>query len=589
MKLNLNSTPPGGFTLYDYPGSEGRAGRVAPPHDRTADIPVSRFADFPVGPANKAKLALAAFRRPAGWKARDTAARNVCATLSPDALSVLLPSTAGRWLPGLALALALALALVVLAGCTAGPNYQAPKIAAPAQWQAPLAGGETNPAPAVVAWWRLFHDPQLDSLMDRAVSSNLDLRIAGARVREARAQYQTVAADLQPTVETSGSYARQRQSQHQPLIGSLPLPAGVPFENNVYQAGFDAAWEMDVFGGTRRAVEAGRAEVAAAEFGRRNTLVTLLAEVGRNYAALRGHQRRLAIANENIQAEEEVLAIARDRFQHGLTSELDVQQAATLLATTRAEIPTLATLIQTAIHRLGVLVARPPGALAEELSPTAPLPVGPPEVPVGLPSDLLLRRPDIRQAERALAAATAGIGVARADLFPKFSLTGAAGLQSVSTGDWFTAGSRFWSVGPTVQWRIFDAGRIRANIRVQDARQEQALALYEQTVLTAFEEVEDALVAYAQEQVRRRSLTEALASSRDSLHLARQLYDHGLTGFINVLEAERSLHQAEDALAQSDQAVTQQLIALYKALGGGWEIEKCPGADRPPTEAVPPV
>jgi NodT family efflux transporter outer membrane factor (OMF) lipoprotein len=463
-----------------------------------------------------------------------------------------------------------ALALALAGGCAVGPNYQPPQAPAPAAWEAALAGGETNQTPAA-AWWRTFHDPQLDSLIDRAVAANLDLRIAGARVREARAQYQIVAADLQPTVGTSGSYARQRQSQNQPLIGALPLPAGIPFENNVYQAGFDAAWELDVFGGTRRAAEAGRAEVAAAEFGRRGTLVTLLAEVGRNYVELRGRQRRLVIATENIRAEEESLAIARDRFQNGLTSDLDVQQAATLLAATRAEIPTIETGIQACIHRLGVLLGQPPGALSAELSPAAPIPGAPPVVPVGLPSALLLRRSDVRQAERQLAAATAGIGVATADLFPKFSLTGADGFQSVSASDWFTAGSRFWSVGPTVQWKIFDAGRIRANIRVQDARQEEALATYEAVVLGAFEETEDLLVAYAKEQTRHRWLADAAASSQDSLHLARQLYDHGLTGFINVLEAERSTYQAQDALAQSDQAVTQDLIALYKALGGGWE------------------
>lgn len=195
---------------------------------------------------------------------------------------------------------------------------------------------------------------------------------------------------------------------------------------------------------------------------------------------------------------------------------------------------------------------------------------------MGLPSDLLRRRPDVQLAERQLAAATANIGVATADLFPKFSLTGVAGFQSVSASDWFTEGSRFWSVGPTVQWKIFDAGRIRANIRVQNARQEQALAAYEKTALTAFEEVENALVAYAKEQVRRRSLEDAVQCSQDSLHLANQLYANGLSNFINVLDAERSLYQTEDALVQSDQSVTQNLIALYKALGGGWEKAAAP-------------
>jgi len=434
-----------------------------------------------------------------------------------------------------------------------------------------MTGGETNLEPSIASWWKSFNDPQLDSLVERAVRTNQDLRIAEARVREARALYRIASSQLWPTVDAGGSYARQNQSKNQPVLGSLPMPQGIPYENNVYQAGFDASWEVDVFGGNRRGVEAGKAEVAAAEFGRRNVLVTLLGEVARNYVELRGCQRRLEIATNNLKTQEEALALTQDRFKNGLTSDLDVQQAATLLANTRAVIPTLESGIQGYIHRLGVLLGQPPEALLAELSAPAAIPSSPPEVPVGLPSELLRRRPDVQQAERQLAASTARIGVATADLFPKFSLTGVAGFESTSASDWFAGGSKFWSLGPTVQWRIFDAGRIRANIRVQNARQEQALAAYEETVLMSFEDVENSLVAYAKEQIRRRSLEDAVNSSQDSLHLANQLYSNGLASFINVLDAERSLYQAEDALAVSDKAVTQNLISLYKALGGGWE------------------
>ena len=277
------------------------------------------------------------------------------------------------------------------------------------------------------------------------------------------------------------------------------------------------------------------------------------------------------IAGENLGAQARALTLTRDRFAQGLTSDLDVEQAGTLLATTRADIPTLETGLQAAIHRLGILLARPPGALEAELADPAPIPAAPPVVPVGLPSELLLRRPDVQRAERQLAAATADIGVATADLFPKFFLTGTAGFESVSAGDWFSAGSRFWSAGPTVQWRIFDAGRIRANIRIQNARQEQALAAYEQTVLTAFEEVENGLVAYANEQVRRRALAEAVGTSQKSLDLANKLYANGLTDFLHVLDAERSLYQAQDALVQADRTVATDVVSLYKSLGGGWE------------------
>jgi multidrug efflux system outer membrane protein len=452
-----------------------------------------------------------------------------------------------------------------------GPDYHQPKLNAPPQWTESMAGGETNAAMATADWWKNFHDSELDSLIDLAVRSNLDLRMAQARVREARAQYGIASADLWPTLDGSSSYARQRQSEHQPILGSLPLPPGVPFENDVYQAGFDAAWEIDVFGGKRRAKEAAGAQVSASEFGRRDVLITLLGDVARNYVDLRGYQGRLAIAHENIEAQEKVLAITRDRFEKGLSSDLDVQQASTVLATTRAEVPTLESSIQTSTHRLEVLMGQQPGSLQTELSQASPIPAQPPIVPVGLPSELLLRRPDIRQAERQLAAATANIGVAKADLFPKFFLTGAAGLQSVNTSDWFDSGSRFWSVGPTMQWRIFDAGRIRSNIKVQTARQDEALASYEQTVLTGFEEVENGLVLYAKEQVRRRSLQDAVASSQKSLDTANQLYANGLTDFLRVLDAERSLYQAQDALVQSDRTISANLISLYKSLGGGWE------------------
>jgi outer membrane protein, multidrug efflux system len=466
-------------------------------------------------------------------------------------------------------ALTLIFGLCFLSGCAVGPDYHQPKVSAPAHWSEPLAGGETNSTMETAKWWTNFNDSELDSLVGRAVRSSLDLRIAQARVREARAQYGIASADLWPIVDASGSYARALESRHQPLLSSISKRT--PFENNVYQAGFDASWEIDVFGGKRRARQAAGAQVSASEFGRRDVLITLLGDVARNYVDLRGYQQRLAIANENIEAQEKTLAITRDRFAKGLSRDLDVQQASTVLATTRAEVPTLESSVQTATHRLEVLLGQQPGTLQAELSERSAIPMQQPQVPVGLPSELLLRRPDIRRAERELAAATANIGVAKADLFPKFFLTGAAGFESVSASDWFTSGSKFWSIGPTMQWRIFDAGRIRANIKVQNARQEEALAAYEQTVLTAFEDVENGLVFYAKEQVRRRSLQDAVVSSQKSLETADKLYTNGLADFLSVLDAERSLYQAQDALVQSDRTISANLISLYKALGGGWE------------------
>ena len=469
---------------------------------------------------------------------------------------------------------AVALLAFLAGGCanipSVGPDYHKPNVSAPAQWN-PLAGGETNSAAATAAWWKNFHDVALDSLIERAACSNLDLKIAQTRVREARAHYRMTAHDFWPTVDAAGSYARNRQSEHQPVLGSLPMPPGVPFENDVYQAGFDASWEIDVFGGKRRATESARAQVAAAQFGEREVLVTLLGEVARNYVEARGYQRRLEIARDNIRAQEQSLAIVQNRFTNGLTSDLDVQQASTVLATTRAVVPALETALAASIHRLGVLLGQTPESLETELATVAPIPAAPPVAPVGLPSELLLRRPDVALAERQLAAATANIGVAKADLFPKFYLTGVAGFESISADDWFKSGSRFWSVGPAVQWRIFDAWRIRANIKIQNARQEQALANYENTALLAFEDAENALTAYAKEQIRRQQLEAAVKSSEESLRLANQLYANGLSNFINVLDAERSLYQAQDALVQSDRTISANLIALYKSLGGGWE------------------
>jgi NodT family efflux transporter outer membrane factor (OMF) lipoprotein len=311
--------------------------------------------------------------------------------------------------------------------------------------------------------------------------------------------------------------------------------------------------------------------VAAAEYSRRDVLVTVLAEVAREYVAARAYQRRLAVVASNIYVQEQILALTQELFAKGLTGELDVQESKSLLATTQSQVPALQTGFSAAVYRLGLLLGQPPGALLEEMDAAAPIPAAPPAVPLGLPSDLLQRRPDVQQAERELAAATARIGVAVSDLYPKFSLTGTVGLQSVSAGDWFTAGSRFWTVGPTVQWRLFETGRIRAAVRVQNARVEQALAAYEESMLSAFTDVETALTAYAREQIRRQSLIQAAQAGEQSVALATDLYQHGLADFLRVLEAQRSLYQSQDALAQRDQAVSADLIALYKALGGGWE------------------
>jgi outer membrane protein, multidrug efflux system len=458
-----------------------------------------------------------------------------------------------------------------LSGCIVGPDYHPAPVSAPPTWISPVSAGLVSSTTAPVTWWVTFNDVELDSLIQRAAQSNLDLRVAEARLRQARAVRSGSAADFWPAISASGAAARARQSQNQPFFGALPLPPNFPFEYSVYQLGFDASWEIDLFGGKRRALEAATADWQGAIEARNDAMVSLLAEVARNYVELRGSQQRLEIAHRDLKLQEEALDLTRARLQGGVDTELDVTRAAALLAAVQAAIPPLETSERAAMYALAVLLGLQPGDLVAELSSPVALPSTQPDVPVGLPSDLLRRRPDVRRAERQLAAETARIGVAKSEWFPKVSLTGDAGAESVSISKWFEPASRFWSIGPSVQWNALDFGRVRAQVRAQTAVQEAALATYEKAVLISLREAENAIVAYAQEQNRHRALAEEVAENRRSLELADSLYKKGRVNFLDVLDARRSLYQSDDQLALSDQTVSLDLIALYKALGGGWE------------------
>jgi NodT family efflux transporter outer membrane factor (OMF) lipoprotein len=466
--------------------------------------------------------------------------------------------------------------MVGAGGCVVGPDYERPKAIAPAAWVSPAPDGVTDKADLPSSWWATFHDVELDSLIDRAVRSNLDLQMAQARLRQARAVRGGRVADFAPQVDVAGSSLRQLQSRNQPFFGALALPPNFPFEYNVYQVGFDASWEIDLFGGKRRALEAATADWQGAMEARNDALVSLLAEVARNYVELRGGQQRLQIAQRDVRLQTEAWELTRARFQSGLATELDLTREAALLAAQQATIPPLETTVRVAMYGIAVLLAQSPGDLVAELSSVAQVPPSPPQVPIGLPSDLLRRRPDVRLAERQLAAQTARIGVAKSEWFPKFSLTGDFGSESVSTGNWFAPASRFWSIGPSVQWHLLDFGRVRAQVQAQTAVQEEALANFQKTVLISLREVEDALLAYAQEQIRHRALAEEVANDRRSLDMANSLYAAGRVNFLDVLDVRRSLYQSEDQLAAADQSVSLDLIALYKALGGGWP-EPVPG------------
>ncbi len=460
-------------------------------------------------------------------------------------------------------------------GCSVGPDYQTPNSAMPAAWlEGWNIGIDAQPA-ELARWWTEFNDPLLNSLVERAAQSNLDIFVAEARIREARTVLGVTDAGAWPSVNTSGSYTRSRTSGNSFFSGgqssggsSFSSPNNL--EHDLFKTGFDAGWELDIFGATRRRVEAAAANVDAALEDRRGVLVTLLGDVAKNYIDLRGLQRRLNVAQANLRAQQETLRLTTIRFEAGLANGLDVAQADGLAQSSTAQIPLLEAALKQTVYRLDLLLGGQPGLLWKELAPDAPIPALPPQAHVGVPVDLLRRRPDIRRAERQLAAASAQVGAATADLYPKFSLSGAFGLQSISASDWFAGPSRYWSIGPTISWPVFDAGKIRANIEIRNAQQEQALLLYQKSVLSALQDVESALVSYSQEQSRYRSLLEAAAANRRAVELANDLYTQGLVPFLNVLDAERTLFTSESDLAQSESNMASNLVALYKALGGGW-------------------
>lgn len=506
------------------------------------------------------------------------------------------------------------LLILIAAGCTVGPDYKKPEVKVPNQYGAAGASeATTKPSQTPVhdaRWWSTFHDPVLNSLVERAVQSNHDIRIAQARIREAREQRRIANSAFWPEVGTQGSYRRSHSSENTGGGGgSFSIgtggtggtggggtgggtggsTGGTAFsfgnddeDSDLTQVGFDASWEIDVFGGSRRNAEASRADFEAQQNNLRNTLVTLLGDVATNYIQARGLQRQITLTRKNLKSQQDTLELTRSRFRAGLTSDLDVAQAEASVATTAAQLPSQERQYRQAVHRLGVLLGQEPNAVARELDNHAPIPQAPETLPVGLPSDLLRRRPDVMAAERQLAASTARIGVAVAELFPRFSLTGGLGLQSSQGEDLFEGDSLFWNIGPSVRWPIFSAGRLRANVRVEEARQEAALATYEQAVLRSLEDVENSMVAFEQEQVRRQKLNDAVEANRRAVSLANELYARGLGDFLDVLVAERALNAAEEQLAVSETTVSTNLVALYKALGGGWEtFEPQPAANQP--------
>lgn len=459
----------------------------------------------------------------------------------------------------------LILAALVLTGCAAvGPNYVRPTTVVPAHWHTAPSAGLESPDPAELAtWWKGLGDTQLAGLVERAVAGNLDLKQARARVREARARRAGATAGAFPTLDTAGAVTRSGSS-------GAGGTGGGSTTQTLYAAQFDAGWEVDLFGSVRRSVEAAGADLNAQEEELRDVLVSLVSEVALNYVEVRTGQERLKQAEANLASQEETFRLAESRRQAGLTDALAVDQARANLESTRAQVPSLRTGTEEAKNRLAVLLGLAPGAVHEELADAKPIPVAIGEVAVGVPADVLQRRPDVRRSERELAAQTARVGVATAELYPKLALSGSIGIESLSARGLVRAATKLWNLGPKVSWALFDAGAVRANIEVQSAGQEKALAAYEASILTALEQVENALTGYAEESVRREALKAAARAARSSADLAERKYDAGLIDFLAVLDAQRSRFSAEDQLAQSEGAVTSNLVRLYKALGGGW-------------------
>jgi NodT family efflux transporter outer membrane factor (OMF) lipoprotein len=494
-----------------------------------------------------------------------------------------------------------------LSGCTVGPKWTPQASWSPTHWfdtarkPAPAVPPESPPVAEKIDpnWWMLFHDAELTSLENRVADANLNVRISTIRLAESRSQRQITGADQFPTLQGDGSYTRERVSSKGVLgllggssggtsFGSMGgmangtggrsggIPSTVtqgttvpPF--NLWQYGFDASWELDLWGRVRREVESADASLEASTDARRNSLLSVLAEVARDYLQLRGIQTQLAIANDNIKIAQQSLDLTQARYRGGLTTDLDVANAAAQLATNQSDVPQLEQQQDEQINSLSFLLGEAPQALRAELITPNAVPPVPPRVPVGLPSELARRRPDIRQAEAQLHAATADIGVAVADFYPKVTLDGSIGLQALKAKDLGNWAARQYGLGPTISIPIFEGGRLRATLELRKVEQQEAALNYQQTVLQAWHDVDNAMTAYAAEQRRRDALAASVAQNRRALDLARQRYTQGVADFLNVLDVQRTLLQAQLQLAESTTTVSQNLVQLYKALGGGWE------------------
>jgi outer membrane protein, multidrug efflux system len=474
----------------------------------------------------------------------------------------------------------------VLAACQVGPKFAPPQPPMPDQYAGVQHAADGAPAPSTDSpasfWWQQFHDPELDRLEERAAAGNLDLQAAFLRIVEARVQVQSARAQGLPSLNASASYTREQlglagilKSQHlnggaapattEALISSLETPV------NLYQLGFDASWELDLFGKVRRSVEAADARSVGAVESRNDLLVSLEAEVAQDYFQLRAGQMLRQITADQIAAQRDIADLTQDRQQHGLAGEADVQSARAQLSTLQSELPPYEQSIVASRHALAVLTGQNPEALEGAFGDTGELPPLPVVIPVGLPSTLARRRPDIRQSEAALHAATAQVGVSVASLFPDISLTGTLGVRNLSPGYLFDWDSKFYTFGPSISLPIFHGGALVANVRLSRAQAAEAALSYHKTVLHALEEVEDGLTNLHQDAIRTAALKDTVTADQRALDVDLEAYRHGLITYITVLTVQIQMVQARQQLAQALLAQNTDLVKLYKALGGGWE------------------
>jgi outer membrane protein, multidrug efflux system len=449
----------------------------------------------------------------------------------------------------------------MLSACAVGPDYREPPIAAANLTNAQSPGLLAQDPEG--AWWQQFDDAELDSLVRRALLQNLDLRIAYDRVREARAVFAGNELNLAPHVPLAAGYAHS--DEQEPGFSTQRVDA------QSYSLGFDASWEIDLFGHVRRSIEAARADLGAQQENLRDARVTITAEVARNYYELRGAQRRLQVAQDNLESARQTSELTQTRYDAGRVGEIDVQRARARLAATVASIPPLELARQQASYRLAVLLGQRPGTLEEELQPVE-VPTYAKALPIGDPTQVLRRRPDVRAAERQLAASVARVGVSTSDLFPRVNVNGFIGFLSGDFTHLFSSSSgtdaRAWSVTPSVSWAAFDLGSVQAQLRASKAQSDAAAANYERVVLTALEDAETSLLAYGRAQAQLKSLAEQVDASQRAASLAELQYREGLVDFLTLLDAQRTQLEAEDAMAQAQTRVNVDVIAVYKAMGG---------------------